>query len=236
MSTIHRTDGGFVQYTKGAPDEVLRRCTHYTEGGAVLPMTEEKRAAILADNKAMADKALRVLAAAQRLYDSLPDRLEPEDLEQDLCFIGLAGMIDPVRPEVKDAVAQCRAAGIRPVMITGDHKDTAVAIAKELGIITDASQAVTGSALDGLSDEELDNVSGGGCGPTYYEACMANGYCSDYICSRCGSRGIIVRNGELRCSGCLAYNPRCWNCMNSIGDKRSKILTCKVRLRRGTPE
>ena len=87
-----------------------------------------------------------------------------------------------------------------------------------------------------LSDDELDNVSGGACGTTYYEACMANSYCSDYICSRCGSRGIIVRNGELRCSGCLAYNPRCWNCMNSIGDKRSKILTCKVRLRRGTPE
>ena len=158
MSTVHRTDTGFIQYTKGAPDEVLRRCTHYMENGAILPLTEEKRAAILADNKAMADKALRVLAAAQRLYDSLPDKLEPEDLEQDLCFIGLAGMIDPVRPEVKDAVAQCRAAGIRPVMITGDHKDTAVAIAKELGIITDASQAVTGSALDSLSDEELDNV------------------------------------------------------------------------------
>ena len=155
MSTVHRTDTGFIQYTKGAPDEVLRRCTHYMENGAILPLTEEKRNAILADNKAMADKALRVLAAAQRLYDSLPDKLEPEDLEQDLCFIGLAGMIDPVRPEVKDAVAQCRAAGIRPVMITGDHKDTAVAIAKELGIITDASQAVTGSALDGLSDEEL---------------------------------------------------------------------------------
>ena len=87
-----------------------------------------------------------------------------------------------------------------------------------------------------LSDDELDNVSGGGCGPTYYKACMADGCCSDYICSRCGSRGIIVRNGELRCAGCLAYNPRCWNCMNSIGDKRSKILTCKIRLRRGTPE
>ena len=158
MSTIHRTDGGFVQYTKGAPDEVLRRCTHYTEGGAVLPMTEEKRAAILADNKAMADKALRVLAAAERRYDSLPEDLTPQALEQQLCFIGLAGMIDPVRPEVKDAVAQCRAAGIRPVMITGDHKDTAVAIARELGIITDASQAVTGSALDGLSDDELDQV------------------------------------------------------------------------------
>ena len=75
-----------------------------------------------------------------------PTGTEPEDLEQDLCFIGLAGMIDPIRPEVKAAVAECRAAGIRPVMITGDHKDTAVAIGKELGIITDASQAVTGSA------------------------------------------------------------------------------------------
>lgn len=114
MSTIHRMDNGFIQYTKGAPDEVLRRCVSYTEGGAVLPMTEEKRSAILAENKAMADKALRVLAAAERLYDALPDRQEPEDLEQELCFIGLAGMIDPVRPEVKDAVAECRAAGIRP--------------------------------------------------------------------------------------------------------------------------
>ena len=106
----------------------------------------------------MADKALRVLAAAERRYDSLPGDLTPQALEQQLCFIGLAGMIDPVRPEVKDAVAQCRTAGIRPVMITGDHKDTAVAIARELGIITDASQAVTGSALDGLSDDELDQV------------------------------------------------------------------------------
>ena len=100
----------------------------------------------------------KVLAAAERRYDSLPEDLTPQALEQQLCFIGLAGMIDPVRPEVKDAVAQCRAAGIRPVMITGDHKDTAVAIARELGIITDASQAVTGSALDGLSDDELDQV------------------------------------------------------------------------------
>ena len=119
-------------------------------------MTEAKRTELLAANKAMADKALRVLAAAERLYESLPDRQEPEDLEHDLCFIGLCGMIDPVRPEVKAAVAECRAAGIRPVMITGDHKDTAVAIGKELGIITDASQAITGRELDALSDEELD--------------------------------------------------------------------------------
>jgi len=158
MSTLHRTDTGFIQYTKGAPDEVLRRCTQYTEGGQILPMTEEKRAAILAENKTMADKALRVLAAAARLYDALPDKQEAEDLEHDLCFIGLAGMIDPIRPEVKAAVAECRAAGVRPVMITGDHKDTAVAIGKELGIISDASQAVTGRELDGLSDEELDKA------------------------------------------------------------------------------
>ena len=116
-----------------------------------------------------------------------------------------------------------------------------LALAKENGMELTEAEAKTYFDLlhpqtGELSDDELDNVSGGACGTTYYEACMANGYCSDYICSRCGSRGIIVRNGELRCSGCLAYNPRCWNCMNSIGDKRSKILTCKIRLRRGTPE
>ena len=156
MSTIHRMDNGFIQYTKGAPDEVLRRCTRYEESGRMLPMTEEKRQEILAQNKAMADKALRVLAAAIRLWEGgLPKDDSPEYLEQDLCFVGLAGMIDPVRPEVKAAIQQCRTAGIRPVMITGDHKDTAVAIAKELGILDDPSQAVTGSALDSLSDEEL---------------------------------------------------------------------------------
>ena len=156
MTTVHRAqDGHYIQFTKGAPDEVLRRCTSYTESGQILPLTEEKRTAILAENKAMADKALRVLAAAQRLYDSLPDKLEPEDLEQDLCFIGLAGMIDPVRPQVKPAIEECRQAGIRPVMITGDHQDTAVAIARQLGILSDPSQAITGAALDALSDEEL---------------------------------------------------------------------------------
>ena len=104
----------------------------------------------------MADKALRVLAAAERFWPGgLPEDVEPESLEQQLCFIGLAGMIDPVRPEVKDAIRECRSAGIRPVMITGDHKDTAVAIARELGIIDSAAQATTGSALDGMSDEEL---------------------------------------------------------------------------------
>ena len=156
MSTVHRIDGGFVQYTKGAPDEVLRLCTSYMENGEMCPMTEEKRQAILLDNKSMADRALRVLAAAQRFWgNTLPEDISPESLEQELCFIGLAGMIDPVRPEVKDAIHQCRKAGIRPVMITGDHKDTAVAIAKELDILDSADQAVTGSALNDLTDEEL---------------------------------------------------------------------------------
>ena len=156
MSTVHQIDGGFIQYTKGAPDEVLRLCTGYIEDGEMRPMTEEKRRAILLENKAMADRALRVLAAAQRSWgDKLPEDISPETLEKDLCFIGLAGMIDPVRPEVKDAIHQCRKAGIRPVMITGDHKDTAVAIAKELDILDSADQAITGSALNDLTDEEL---------------------------------------------------------------------------------
>ncbi len=155
MSTIHTVDGTYVQYTKGAPDEILKRCTSYLENGKVLPMTEAKRAEILAANKNMADQALRVLAAAKRDWAEKPASNEPAFLEQDLCFLGLTGMIDPVRPEVKPAIVECREAGIRPVMITGDHKDTAVAIAKELGIITDASQAITGAELDKIPDSEI---------------------------------------------------------------------------------
>ena len=155
MSTVHAVGGKFVQYTKGGPDVVLARCTAYLENGEVKPMTAEKRAQIMAENKAMADKALRVLAAAKRDWDEKPADNTPEFLEQDLIFVGLTGMIDPVRPEVKAAIEECRRAGIRPVMITGDHKDTAVAIAKELGIITDASQAITGAELDLISDEDI---------------------------------------------------------------------------------
>ena len=155
MSTVHDLGGSFIQYTKGGPDVVLARCAYYLEDGEVKPMTEEKKAQIMAANKAMADKALRVLAAAQRAWSEKPADNSPEFLEQDLVFLGLTGMIDPVRPEVKAAIEECRAAGIRPVMITGDHKDTAVAIAKELGIITDASQAITGAELDAISDDEI---------------------------------------------------------------------------------
>ena len=155
MSTIHASNGNFVQYTKGGPDVILSRCAYYWENGIAQPMTEEKRAQIMAANKVMADKALRVLAAAMRFWDEKPADNSPEFLEQQLIFVGLTGMIDPVRPEVKAAIEECRAAGIRPVMITGDHKDTAVAIAKELGIITDASEAITGAELDDISDEEI---------------------------------------------------------------------------------
>lgn len=155
MSTVHAVDGGFLQYTKGAPDEVLKRCEFYEENGEVRPMTAEKRAEILAANKSMADQALRVLAAARREWKERPAENTPEYLERDLCFLGLTGMIDPVRPEVKPAIAECRAAGIRPVMITGDHKDTAVAIATELGIIDSPDHAITGAELDKFSDEEL---------------------------------------------------------------------------------
>ena len=155
MSTVHAVDGAFVQYTKGGPDVVLERCAYYWENGEAKPMTEEKRTQIMADNKAMADKALRVLAAAKRHWSEKPADNTPEFLEQELTFIGLTGMIDPVRPEVKAAIEECRAAGIRPVMITGDHKDTAVAIAKELGIVTDASEAITGAELDKIADEDI---------------------------------------------------------------------------------
>ena len=158
MSTVHKSGEGFVQYTKGAPDALLSRCTHYFESGKILPMTDAKRREILNSNKAMADRALRVLAVAKRDWAEKPENNAPEYLERDLVFLGLTGMIDPIRPEVKAAIAECRGAGIRAVMITGDHRDTAVAIAKELGIITDESQAVTGAELDRFSDEQLREI------------------------------------------------------------------------------
>ena len=158
MSTVHETkDHRFIQFTKGAPDEVLKRCTKALIGGKVVPMTEEIRNSVLKSNKEMADKALRVLCGAKREWEAMPSSTEPEFLEADLTYLGLSGMIDPVRPEVKAAIVECREAGIRPIMITGDHKDTAVAIAKELGIITDASQAITGAQLNEISDDQFFN-------------------------------------------------------------------------------
>ncbi|MBQ3077744.1 MAG: calcium-translocating P-type ATPase, PMCA-type [Clostridia bacterium] len=155
MSTLHKSEGRVVQFTKGAPDVILGNCSAWWENGEQKPMTDAKRQEIMDGNKAMADKALRVLAVGMRWYDALPASLAPEDIEEELCFIGLVGMIDPVRPEVKDAIVECRSAGIRPVMITGDHLDTAVAIAKELGILEDKSGALTGAMLNNISEEEL---------------------------------------------------------------------------------
>ena len=157
MSTVHVNGSSFIQYTKGAPDVLIGKCAYYIDSdGRRVPMTDEYRAEILRANKAMADRALRVLACAERVWDAKPVNFEPETLEQELCFMGLCGMIDPVRPEVVDAIAECREAGIRPIMITGDHIDTAVAIAKELGILTDGSEAITGAQLNEMSDEEFE--------------------------------------------------------------------------------
>ncbi|MEG0090246.1 MAG: cation-translocating P-type ATPase [Oscillospiraceae bacterium] len=158
MSTIHKNGDEFMQYTKGAPDEILKCCTTYEKGGEILPLTEEVRKEILVQNKAYADKALRVLAGAYRLHETMPDNCEASALEKDLTFIGLVGMIDPIRPEVLGAIAECRTAGIRPIMITGDHKDTAVAIALQLGIITDPSQAITGAQLNEISDDDYETA------------------------------------------------------------------------------
>lgn len=158
MSTVHKTkENQIIQFTKGAPDEVLKCCTHAIVNGAKVPMTEEIRASILKSNKAMADRALRVLCGACREWDKMPESTEPAFLEQELTYLGLSGMIDPVRPEVKAAIVECREAGICPIMITGDHKDTAVAIGMELGILSDPSQAITGAQLNEISDEDFQN-------------------------------------------------------------------------------
>ena len=167
MSVLFENEGKLIQYTKGAPDEVLRCCTKIRKDGKAVPMTEEDKKAVLAANKEMADKALRVLCSARRDWDSfpasesgeqggsMPAGISPEVLENDLCFIGLSGMIDPVRPEVVAAIEECRQAGITPVMITGDHRDTAAAIASELGILEEGCMAITGSDLNDISDSDL---------------------------------------------------------------------------------
>ncbi|MBO4862727.1 MAG: cation-translocating P-type ATPase [Eubacterium sp.] len=159
MSTVHKDpEGGFIQFTKGAPDCVLACCSRYLLDGEVHELTAEVMNRIKTSNKNMADRALRVLALGYRKYDEAPSDYAPESLENDLIFVGLDGMIDPIRPEVKVAIGECRKAGIRPVMITGDHKDTAVAIAKELGILDgldENGEAVTFEAITGSELEEL---------------------------------------------------------------------------------
>lgn len=156
MSTVHADGEKYTQFTKGAPDEVLKKCTFiYTSDGEIRPITEKDREDILSQNKQMADEALRVLGGAMRIYSSIPEDSSPASLEQELIYLGLVGMIDPIRPEVKDAVAKCHTAGIRVVMITGDHRDTAVAIAKQLGILHSEQEALTGSDIEKMSEDEL---------------------------------------------------------------------------------
>ena len=155
MSTFHKQGGGIVQYTKGAPDVLLQKCTHWMQDGQPRPLTQADRSRILAENRRMAAQALRVLAAACRRWEKLPAPLTPAATENQLVFLGLVGMLDPVRPQVPGAVRACRSAGIRTVMITGDHPDTAAAIGRTLGLVSSAGQVVTGAALDAMSDEEL---------------------------------------------------------------------------------
>ena len=158
MSTVHSKGNEFVQFTKGAPDEILKKCTHVDVNGEVYEMNDEFRAKIMEENTRMGNKALRVFAVAYKTYDVAPETFDSESLEFDMTFIGLTGMIDPVRPEVKDAIVECRGAGIKPIMITGDHINTAKAIARELGILTDDSQAMMGADIDKYSDEEFEKI------------------------------------------------------------------------------
>lgn len=158
MTTFHKTEKDVVQFTKGAPDVVLGRCNKILKNGQVTDMTDSDRKQIVAQNKAFADRALRVLALSFNRFNAVPEFTRPEQVEKNLVFCGLVGMIDPVRPEVKDAIVECREAGIRPIMITGDHKDTAVAIALELGIINSPDEAITGAELDEISDEDFDTA------------------------------------------------------------------------------
>ena len=156
MSTVHATESGIHQFTKGAPEVILAHCTHIAKDGIIRPITEDDKVEIATANKAMSDRALRVLALAKRTHKEAPTEYSPSTLEEALCFVGLCGMIDPVRDEVCDAIKECRSAGIRPIMITGDHIDTAVAIAKDLNLFENGSRAITGAMLDEMSDEEFE--------------------------------------------------------------------------------
>ncbi|BDF04071.1 cation-translocating P-type ATPase [[Clostridium] hylemonae] len=154
MTTVHRIDGSYVAYTKGAVDEMLPLCSHILTAQGVRPMTEDDRANILALCRKMSEDALRVLGFALRTIRDIPDK-DGENVEADMTFAGALGMIDPPRQEVADSVRICRKAGIRTVMITGDHKVTALAIAKELGIYKEGDMVISGEELDAMDDEAL---------------------------------------------------------------------------------
>ncbi len=156
MTMIRRSEGRAVAYVKGAPDILLERCDSYmTKAGDVAPLSDSMRRSIVSRNQQFAQQALRVVALARRVLDPEPATFESQGIERELVFVGLAAMKDPLRPEAKEAVERCRSAGIKTVMITGDHKETALAIGREAGFASEARQALSGVELNGLTDAEL---------------------------------------------------------------------------------
>ena len=155
MTTVHKVYDKYIVYTKGAVDELLKRCNSYLINGEVKKDLENYKPEIDNVNESLAKNALRVLAMAYKELDHEPSKEEVDNIENNLIYIGMVGMIDPPRPEAKVAVEKCKSAGIKPVMITGDHKITAIAIAKSLGILEKEDEAITGTELENMSDEDL---------------------------------------------------------------------------------
>ena len=156
MTTVNEVNGKYIVYTKGGVDELLKRCNSYLEDGKVKQDLDNYSKVIRENNENMAKEALRVLACGYKEIDHKPTKQEMENIESELIFIGMVGMIDPPREEAKKAVEKCKTAGIKTVMITGDHKITATAIAKKLGILENEEEAITGLDLEKMSDEELE--------------------------------------------------------------------------------
>ncbi len=160
MTTFHKNflPGKVVSFTKGAPDIVIDRCSKIKVSGEILDFNDEMKKEVLEVNSSFSKDALRVLALAYREYDELPEEISPDNNEVDMIFVGLVGMIDPARPEAKEAIRKCKEAGIKTIMITGDYKETAFAIAKELGMAESIDEAIMGDELNKISDEELKEV------------------------------------------------------------------------------
>ena len=156
MSTVNNTNQGLFVYTKGGVDEILSKCSKIYLDNQEMALSAENINYIKQVNEEMAKGALRVLAMAYKRVDKVPTHDEMNNLESELVYIGMVGMIDPARPEAKEAVEKCKTAGIKPVMITGDHKVTAMAIAKDIGILENESEAITGSELEKMPQEELE--------------------------------------------------------------------------------
>jgi Ca2+-transporting ATPase len=156
MTTIHRRSGSeFIAFVKGAPDVLLDHCTHVQRAGQAVALSDDIRKEVLENNLDMARAALRVLGVAYRLLHAVPASPTPADVERELVFVGLLGMIDPARPEVKEAVKVAKGAGLKSVMVTGDHKETAEAIARDIGLLSQGGLVLTGPEIEKLSDEEL---------------------------------------------------------------------------------